>query len=322
MSCYTLNDLYHFLLLHGYDTNIKKFSLDDNILACMKDLAELDLTPFQGKEIPTISKFEMTHNAKRFMRENFSLHRVGYLSDKRLAKILHDERIQTIDDVAVIYNQSARLVDPFHVPIRYDLDSIFGGTLVVQNVVTEDTSFFEQLLPRLNLYFTHISLPKTITTITPMSYVHEITHSQLESYKGIISNYYNGELLSVFMEFLYSYETNKDVFEIDLSNRIENLLYCFYSMYLYQVGKENPDREYNEYEYFYDSQYFISILKAFQLFHLYDSSNDSIKRYILEGIQKVFDGKILLEDFLDSLDIHTVGAINSEYAKYFVKKKS
>lgn len=321
MGAYTLNDLHHFLLLHGYNTDVKKIELDDHMLQCMKELADIDLDCFNGKDIPYIKKLEMRSDAKRFMRDKFHLHKVGYLSNKRLVRLLQDERIQTVDDIATIYNQSAKMVDPFQIPIHYDLDSIFGGTLVVQNVVTEDTSFFEELLPKLDLYFTHIDLPKRITAITPMSYVHEITHSQLESHKGIISNYYNGELLSVFMEFLHSYETNPDVFEIDLTNRIENVLYSFYSMYLFHVGKEHPDHKYTEYDYYYDSQYLISILKAFQLFHLYESSNDKIKKYILEGIQKVFDGDISLEDFLDMLDIHYSGAMSSDYAKYFVKKQ-
>ena len=321
MGTYTLNDLHHYLLLHGYDTDVKKLELDDHMLQCMKELADIDLDCFNGNEFPFIKKFEMTSKAKKFMKEKFNLHKVGYLSDKRLARLLQDERIQTVDDVATIYNQSAKMIDPFQIPIKYDLSSVFGGTLVVQNVVTEDTSFFEELLPKLKLYFTHIELPKRVTTITPMSYVHEITHSQLESHKGIIADYYNGELLSIFMEFLHSYETNPNVFEIDLTNRIENVLYCFYSMYLFHSGKENPDRNYSEYDYYYDSQYLISILKAFQLFHLYESSDEKIKKYILQGIQKVFDGEISLEDFLEMLDIHYSGALNSDYAKYFVKKQ-
>ena len=320
MSHYNLKDLHHFFLLHGYSTDIDKLPLDDSLLAYMKEIAEVDTSCYEGYSLPYVSKLQMTSNAKRFLNEKFRLHPVGFLSNKQLAKVLMDRRIQSVDDIPIIYNQSAKMVDPFLIPIEYDVNSIFGGSLTVQTVVTQDKSFFEDLLPKLNIYFTNISMPKTLTSVAATSYVHEITHSQLESNKGIIENYYNSEVLTIFMEFLHSYEKNPNVFQIDIVNRIQNMLANFYSMFIYESGQKNPEREYSEYDYFSDSKYLISILKAFQLFHLYETSSDSIKKYILEGIQKVFDGKITLEQFLESVDVHYSGSLNPEYAKYFVKK--
>ena len=317
---YTLDNLQRNIQLYGYSPDIERLELDNELLSCMEEISKIDTTPYEGYEIPYISKFQMKQDAKRFMNEKFRLHPVGYLSKRALRGVLKDPRIQTIDDISTIYNQAPKWIDPFQLPIQYKLNSIFGGLLVVPGVVTEDPAFIEEILPKLNVYFMHVNLPKTITPVATMSYVHEITHSQLESHKGIIEDYYNEEMLSIFMELLQTYEKNPRIFEINFVNRVQNLLINFYSMYLFESGLENPEREYTDYDYFHDSQYFVSILEAFQLLHLYVSSNDSIKKYIQEGIQKVFDGDITLEMFLDSVDIHYRNSLNPEYIKSFIKK--
>lgn len=322
MSTLTMQDLYYHILLYGHDPDLSKLTLTQPITNYAKSISEIDLIPFDGRELSYISKLQLFDNAQRFMNEKFRLHPVGFLTDERIGRILRSKRIQSVDDIPRIYNKSAKMMNPFELPLNYRIDSVFGGSLVAQNVVTEDTKYYEDMLPKLNLYFSEIAMPKVLTTAAPTTLVHEITHSQLASQKGIIENYYNGEVLSIFMEFLHSYETDPTVFTIDFVNRLQNILVNFYSMYIYEAGRKNPEREYGEYDYFSDSQYLISIAKAIAMIHKYLNSNEKIRKSMIQGIQNVFDGKNTLEDYLEAIDIDLDSSWDPKYPLEMVKKLS
>ena len=322
MSQTTMKNLHHYLLLHGHNTELKKLVIDHHVMDALGDLARLDTSKLESLEPTRISKLRMRASAQRFLHGKFQLHPVGYLSDQMIKDIFDNQTVETAGDLITMYNESAEFMDPFHLPITYDLDDPFQGVLINQGVEFDDDRIMEMILPRLEVYFGGIRMPRKLRSIAPTNYVHEITHSQLESHKGVIDEFYNSEVLSIFLEFVHSYENNPEVFKIDLVKRINNTILNLYSMYHFQIGEEGLDKTYNEYDYHDNSKYLISTLKAFQIFHLYETGNDAMKCHILHGCQKVFDGEQTVEEFLESIGVSLSSAMTSEYAKYFVKKVS
>ena len=322
MESLGLDYLHSYLLLHGHDEPLMDIVLDNHLKSVMKEISEIPIESLFGGNVSFIKKEIMRKDAMNYMQNLFFLHPIGYLDNKTLKKLLKNRHIKTHLDIPYYYNLSAKMIDPFSLPIEYIQESIFAGSLCAQTLVTEDEEFLDIILPKLNVYFTHITLPKHITSIATTSYVHEITHTQLESNKGIIKDYYHAEVLSIFMELLHTYDSSITNHKIDLINRIENLLANFYSIFLYQTDQVEKinDPSYSICSYHRDIQYFYSIFIAFHLFSFYQESPSIIKMEMLTKIQKVFDGDLSLEEFLDFYSTNKENSINSSDVKKIIKK--
>ena len=142
--------------------------------------------------------------------------------------------------------------------------------------------------------------------MTAVTYIHEIAHTQLASKKGIIRDYYNMEVLSIFIELLYAFELDANTFQFDLVDRINQLLVSYYSMYLYEnsIDDDSIDDDYDDYDYCSNGQYLLSTLKAFSLFKLYLLGSNKQKNEILRYCQNVFDADQSLEELLSHKNIH------------------
>lgn len=317
-----LEYLHSYLLLHGHEEPLKGIALNDSIKSVMKEISDIPLETLFGGNVSFIQKEEMKKDAKEYMKHHFFLHPIGYLNNKTLKKLMKNRHIKTHMDIPYYYNISAQMINPFDLPIEYVQESIFAGSLCTQTLITDDKEWLDIILPELNVYFTHITLPKTITSIATTSYVHEITHTQLESQKGIIKDYYHAEALSIFMELMHTYDTSSTNHMIDLINRIENLLANFYSIFLYQNGQVDKihDPNYSVCSYHRDIQYFYSIFIAFHLFSFYEESPAVIKAEMLTKIQRVFDGDYSFEEFLEMYSTNEENSINSQDVKKMIKK--
>ena len=73
-------------------------------------------------------------------------------------------------------------------------EDIFSGS--VTEVLTNN--------PKHHIIFREINLSSTTSEHTSASYIHEITHTQLDRLKGTIKEYYNSEVLSLFNEFFHA----------------------------------------------------------------------------------------------------------------------
>ena len=314
-----LDELKHYILLHGGNPNINKLPLDHKLKEYAKNISEMHLEQYDGIELPYIHKFQVFHGAKQFMGQNFQLHPIGWLPTRRLKRILNNHKIHSPLDVARLYNKAGKMVDPMDLPVDFTIPNIFGGRLSAQTVITDDSAFLEEMFPHINLYFQKILLSSTLTPVTTTNYVHELTHTQLESQKGVIEQYYNGEFLSVFLEFVHAYETNPAVFSLDYLNRLQHILVNFYSMFMHNANHPNPEREYTELDYYKDSRYTVSIVNAIAMLQYYLKSDDKMKKYIMKQIQAVFDGKMTVEDLLKKFDISFEDSLDPEIPKKILK---
>lgn len=304
------------------DHNIDKdFDVDDGDLKnVMKKISEIDFESFDRLRPKRISKFHMWTDTKKFIDSCYKVHKVGFLSDERLTRALNKKFIFSCDDIVTVFNNKICYVNPFFLPIEYSHENIFGGSLVSQLVV-QDEDKVDEWISRLNPCFLKIILPKAITQVSPINYTHEITHTQIVSHKGIVENFYNNEVLSIYYELLFSYYSCEDCFRLDLLSRMEHVISNYYSLYIYKHGdKDKLGSGYDEYRYHSDAQYLQSILIAFNLFVKTINGNNATRKRIKEQAQKVIDGKITVEQFLDSVSSSYDESKDSIYVEKLLRK--
>lgn len=311
-----IDNIKDYNLLHGHELDTRKLIINDEVINCVQEINDIDVRSVNGIDINYINEEILKEKTVSFFKRHFKLHKVGYLSDKKLTSIINNYKIKDINDLANIYNKSASYINPYSIPIKYEYDNILRGSLVIQVFDVDDHKLFAELLPKLNSYFTSIILPNITTELSVSTYIHELTHSQLESNKGIIKKFYNSELLSIFMELLYNYEYDPNTYKVVFVNKINHILQCF--NYLYASNNSDYDKEldkydYDPFDYFTNTKYLISTLKAFNLFDKYINSNN--KEEIISCIQKVFDGNRSLEELLYKFDISIRSSLDSNITK-------
>ncbi len=119
---------------------------------------------------------------------------------------------------------------------------------------------------------------------TKTSYLHEITHTQLITYKNI-EEYYNGEVLPIFMELIHGYYNNTD-----------QLLYRLKFLNIYIDSYMNGDKEEAKEE---AMKYIVSTLKAIKLLDLYKNNSNEL----ISDLNKVFSYDITLEQVFNKYQI-------------------
>ena len=318
----TMEDLNDYMLLHGHK-GLGDFELTDELIEAIKEINTFEVPFKNGTQFKYIHKITMKKHARKFMEQYYNLHKVGYLSDVKLISLLHNKKIGTIGDLIDSYNDGAIYLDPFRLPVDFNIKSVNGGTLLTQALVTEDHEYFKELLPELNLYFSRIYLPKSTTDISTASYVHEITHSQLESNKGIIEEFHNAEVISIFNELLYAYNHSEKLFNYLLMNRLNSLFMSFNSMYEYKTNNSGKnileDRVYTEFDYHTDIKYLSSTLKAFKLLALFIGDDKLNSKYIIHQINRVFDGQRTLEECLSDFNVTLDNSIDPKYTRSLIR---
>jgi len=143
---------------------------------------------------------------------------------------------------------------------------------------------------------------------------HEIMHTQIEKNPNTLTNFYNREVLSIFIEMVVSKSISKDAFYNMLRYRFENVYECIVD--LSYVG---------ECVYTFDKLtqfrcYLSSSLKAIHLYDIYRNSSRDKKIEILSLIEDIFRNKITVESFLDMMNITYENSKDVDMVKHYVKK--
>lgn len=303
MDAKKIKDIDDYNALYGYK-DFSVYELDDDILHAVQGINELDVPEFNGVCLPYIKKRDLFKKAKCFYASKLLLHDVDFMSDRMLIGLIKRNQITSLDQLAELYNASGTKVSPFRIPVEFTRERAFAGTLETQIVVFEDHEAFSELLPKLNIKFNKIILSKKPTDIGACCYVHELMHSQLQPQKGIIDNYYDSEVFSIFFELLCAYE-NHDSYLYALVNRINRLFFSFNNMYLYQTDqKDKIDApNFELYDFCANGKYLLSTLKAFELLDKYLNGSYGDKKKILLRMQSVIDGVIKTSSFLESMEV-------------------
>ena len=304
-------------LLRGY-TCASELEIDDKLTNTAVEISKMVHELPSKMNIPRITNYTMKKSAKRFMLEKFNMHDIGYFPQWLLLKICYFNNINSIEELIDIYNRSSILKNPFDLPIKYVCEEMNNSALVNQLLDSDDEKEMEFIYKNSNVYYRYVKLPKISTTSSTVAYVHEITHTQIDSYKRAVVDFINREVLSIFLELLYA-KTNGDLFNYTLFKRIDNFAKNYNIMCSYKIdnNKHNISKE----NYYWSISYVNSVLKAFKMLYKYINGSEAEKEYILIWIQEVFNGKMTVEDCLEKIGVTLDNSIDIKYTRGLIKEK-
>ncbi len=265
------------ILKRGYNPSPKIFIPNDKLIETCDKLQSLKIATTEY-EVSQMRFQDALYDAKKFLDYYFKLHRVpSYLYKKIGDKYFH-----------IVLKRH-----PYKLPIVpcEENSSVFDGS-VIEYVHTRK---------KYNVVFGGITLNKEVTECTSATYVHEITHTQLDSVKKSISQYYNAEVLSMFNELFHYMCLGSDERLLRLydSRRIFEINILLDNLMNYKTSNKSQKRD----ELLEDSKYAISILKAYNLFITFYNGNEKLRNEILDDVQCIFDGYLTLEEMLKKYEV-------------------
>lgn len=286
-------------IIYGYEVDNEVLKINDDIIDFMYDLSQED---FDSYEMANTTKAAVVLNVKSFFDSQIILRDVLCVEEREIWN-LFNKRVQSLSMLITLYNQLGKRTHPFDIPLSYEYDDNYCA-ITELHIPTCDK---EEFLKQMNIYFNRIILSRKITSILGISYTHELTHTQLLGNRGIIKDFYNMELLPIFMELLYAYKTDSSfkLFKTLLAERINYLLEIFDRIYKYYEGSKQTKMDA-----MFCSKYLTSILMALKLFNKYIYGSNELKKEIMGWIQQVFDGLMCLEDMLAHFEISYENSIN------------
>ena len=300
------------MLIHGHDTDIKLVELSDRLIDLAVMLAKDE--EYEKSEFKPIVKQPkiILKESKVFLRNKFILHSIPYADETIIKLKLHGRVVRSEKELVKLYNGVGRLVDPVELPVKFVSEPYYYGNVSLCTNLSDDPEF----LKHMKLFFKSIELGNKVNDMTGVCYVHEIVHTQLESVKGIVREYYNSELLSIFMELVYAYEKGVVLLRETLKNRINMFLTEFHSLYNFLYGSDTTED--GLWHNVIACKYIVSTVKAFHLFSNYYLGDEIERNNILWEIQSVFSGKKKLEDILDILGITYQNSLDERHIKTLI----
>lgn len=285
------------IVLKGLNPNPEIFVPTPEIISMFQHFMDLDISKVKN-QVKQMELRDSLYDAKRFLNYYYKLHKVPYVKYIKIGgKII----------------QFIRNIDPFKLPL-YGIgkDDIFCGAVIEEITANKP--------PKPQILFRGIELFKEVTEQTSTSIVHEVTHTQLDSIKGSIKNYYNTEVLSIFNELFHSaiLDSDERLLSLNDARRIYEMKILTEEIDEHNKGIKTYTRDYL----LDNSKYILSDLKAYSLFIKFYYGSDELKNDILDSIQAVFDGIITVEDLLDHYDITEENIQDEEkLLRYFNRRK-
>lgn len=295
--------------VHGYEPLESILIPDQKIMDFATFIEEIEIDK-QKYYLHKSTKKETITNAHNFLNSHFKLHKIPYKGTTRCKLDKYILKYSPDIETALKLHNISRYIHPYNLPVKFTSPSI------IECMVVENITFIsvDEFLNRMNLSFKEIVLSPQITELTESSYVHELTHTQLAHQRGIIKNYYNSEVLSIFLEILNVYESYKTKTLLPLEDALR--LTELYDI-LYRLKSVNNETYEDLIE---ATKYAESIIKAYHLFVEYYYGSSVLRKHILTKIQNILDGKIQLEELLDEFEITTHTTINNpNVKKYFLR---
>lgn len=305
------------MLIHGHDTDVKLLELNEKLVNLAVMLATTEDYEKTGFKTVSVRPKLLLKESKVFLRERFVLHKVPYADEVMLKLKLHGKIVRDESDLLRLYNKVGIMVDPFELPVKFVNEPYYYGNVSLLTNLSDD----EEFLKKMKIFFKSIDLGHKTNEMTGVCYVHEIIHTQVESLKGIVRDYYNSEVLSIFMELLYANSRSSVLFKETLKNRINMFLTEFHSLYNYLVD-ESCVVEDGKWHNVIACKYIVSTLKAFKMYDMYVRENEFGKSNMLWLIQKVFSGIKTLEEILIELGITYENSLEAEHVANLIYRKN
>lgn len=277
---------------NGCEEDLKLLRIDKSHLDLKDEL--MHIYDEEVELLEMVKRKVALRQCKVILNKLVKMHKVFQLDKQGFYSFLHsidlNENTLTFDELLSIYdkiNGFSSYVDPYDIKVRFVNSSNFlEGELLSSVYDTYSDGEIKTVTS-----FDRINLGGLCTVITPCVYGHELTHSQLQSNRGIVKRYENVECLSYFMELVVALELSEDEEILRIMNKFIK------SELIKLIEGLEKCKEFND-DLYDTSKYLISIFKAIKLFNLYYKGSPLMKVDMLSRIQKVFDGDMYLEDLL------------------------
>lgn len=229
----------------------------------------IETTSFTQEVPQKRSLKEIRRESTQFLNKYYELHYVPLVIEKRFGPW----------NIEVNKNRNPFRIPIFQIRGEDDFYGMLRETISVGDEIT--------------IAYRNMELSKNITEISALSYTHEITHTQLNHMRGLIRNFHNIEVLSIFNETLHAFEKQdgERLLRIHDKRRLEDLKEIL-------ILLKSPKKE-NEEVLIEASTYCISTLQAYHMFIMYYYGDKETRSFILHQIQRVFDGEITLDEILE-----------------------
>lgn len=277
----------------GYKEVGKPIELDDKLLRVGEYLDDIFDKEFSIKYDLDLKK-DLKSEAKKFFKNNqITFHKVLLEKESEVKKVLDDFDNKDIKTYGELYERiidATKFSSAYNIPIKYrDVDDYMYGSLFWRLYSLNNEDF----LSIMNPIFNSVELSIYKTKLSYLAYIHELVHSQVDSVKYNIENYYNSEIASIFFERVAALQYDSTLLELCTLERYQSLLGSICNLL------DSKDIEKN----IISSTYIISTLKAEKLFDIYLESNDITRSIIMNKMQMLMDGKTTLENILKEMDI-------------------
>ncbi len=259
------------IIKRGLNSYPKIINPSDELLSTLKELEQLSIAQTEY-QVHQMNINDALYDAQKFLLYYYKLRKVPYL---HMIKVLG------------INIHIIRQINPLKLPVNLiPSEDIFSGS--VTEVLTNN--------PKHHIIFREINLSQITSEHTSASYIHEITHTQLDRLKHSIREYYNLEVLSIFNELFHASILDKDehLLRLNDSRRIYEMSITAQELRDHYDGKSPMDRD----ELLECCKYLVSGLKAYSLFIKFYYGNEELQNDILDDIQAVYDGYLTVEELL------------------------
>lgn len=286
--------------------------MDSNyqIITSVKDFSSLrsiiEENNLKNFNLGKATYIEAKKESEDFMKSTFSLHKIYKITPEEINESIPAEALSEMELLRE-YNKLGHKIDAYSLQIKLVNREYDYG--VIANTILPLTD--KTLLCQAKIMYHYIALSNKITNLTGRIISHEITHSQIDSNRGAIKYLQNYEIIPIFVELIHK-STNKDsalITNIDIMIRANALL----KQISYFQNKISLDKEIskdNETDVEKSTEFF-STLKALNLYEIYLNSNILKKQELINQIQKIFDGKMQVEELLAKYDITIEKGIES-----------
>lgn len=167
-----------------------------------------------------------------------------------------------------------------------------------------------------NIYgYGYISVTGDITKLSYGTLAHEITHTQANNINKTTNNFYNLEMLPIFIEFLMSEYIGEDVLYNKFRKSFKNVHYFLDNLPGDNVILYRPTEEI----YGLDRSYISSYLKALHLYDIYNNASIEDKKQILLLIEDIFKKELTTEKFLRKMGVTYNNSKDLELVKKYIK---
>lgn len=295
--------------VRGYKTLGNRLYLDQALADVYDLIRSLDGDVFYGN---FCSKTEdIISHTKAILSKYYQFHKIPHISSMRTRQLTEESKdlakskdIEEKFDFLDKVEEEKKLIHPFSLPLKLgNYDSLCNGCMSMEIMGIPHSDFISEL----SIAFTGIYIDSLISDLSVSVYGHELTHTQIESVKKACLNFQNCEVISIFNEKLCALELDPTG---KLLKEIEKIRFKAMAKNIKTIT--NSDEKF---EIFESSYYINSTLKATHLFDKYLYGSKEEKERIINGIQRIFDGEISVEDLLSEHNITYENSCSAELIK-------